>query len=73
MARLAPVMLLVLATGALPVTGGRGVSAEPEARVVPPLADPAVEPGIGRCTSDGACLVTDARGTRAATPLRPAR
>lgn len=38
-------------------------------RVVAPLADPAVVPGIARCTSDGACTVTDEAGTRAATPL----
>ena len=39
--------------------------------VVAPLADPSVVPGIGRCTSDGACTVTDAAGTRPAAPLRP--
>jgi hypothetical protein len=41
-----------------------------ETRVVAPLADPALAPGIGRCTSDGACTVTDAAGTRPGTPLR---
>jgi hypothetical protein len=35
-----------------------------ETRVVPPLADPAVVPGVARCTSDGACTVTDDAGTR---------
>lgn len=40
--------------------------------VVAPLADPSVVPGIGRCTSDGACTVTDTTGTRPAAPLRPA-
>jgi hypothetical protein len=29
-----------------------------------------VAAGVGRCTSDGACTVTDDRGTRAAAPLR---
>jgi hypothetical protein len=29
-------------------------------RIVAPLADPAVVPGVGRCTSDGRCTVTDA-------------
>jgi hypothetical protein len=32
-------------------------------RVVAPLADPAVVPGVARCTSDGPCTVTDASGT----------
>jgi hypothetical protein len=40
-----------------------------EVRVVPPLADPALVPGVGRCTSDGRCTVTDEAGTRTATPL----
>ena len=40
-------------------------------QVVPPIADPSAVPGIGRCTSDGACTVTDAAGTRPATRLRP--
>jgi len=44
-----------------------------ETAVVAPLADPAVVPGVGRCTSDGACTVTDEAGTRGATPLRLAR
>lgn len=35
-----------------------------ETRVVPSLADPAIVPGVARCTSDGVCLVTDAFGTR---------
>jgi hypothetical protein len=39
----------------------------PDIRVVPPLADPSLVPGVARCTSDGACTVTDASGTRAAT------
>lgn len=38
-------------------------------RVVPALADPALVPGIARCTSDGACTVTDSTGTRPGTPL----
>jgi hypothetical protein len=44
-----------------------------DTHVVAPLADPAVVPGIGRCTSDGACTVTDAAGTRRGTPLRIVR
>jgi hypothetical protein len=44
-----------------------------ETRVVPPLADPRVEPGVGRCTSDGACTVTDAAGTRRGSRLAPSR
>jgi hypothetical protein len=43
--------------------------AVPETHVVPPLADPALVPGVARCTSDGACTVTDAGGTRAAIVL----
>jgi hypothetical protein len=43
-----------------------------ETHVVAPLPDPAMVPGVGRCTSDGACTVTDAAGTRRATALRPA-
>ncbi len=42
-----------------PVVGG----------VVAPLADPAVVPGVGRCTSDGICVVTDDAGTRAAAGI----
>jgi hypothetical protein len=38
----------------------------PESRVVAPLADPALVPGVARCTSDGICFVTDASGTRRA-------
>lgn len=42
--------------------------------IVPPLADPAVAPGVGRCTSDGACTVTGEDGTtRAASRLSPSR
>jgi hypothetical protein len=44
-----------------------------ETRVVPPLADPAIVPGVGRCTSDGRCSVTDERGTRRGTPFRLSR
>jgi hypothetical protein len=35
-----------------------------ETRVVPPLADPAIVPGVTRCTSDGRCTVADESGTR---------
>jgi hypothetical protein len=60
-------VLLVLATGfAVPLRHG-----PIETRIVAPLADPAAVPGIGRCTSDGVCTVTDAAGTRRATPLAP--
>jgi hypothetical protein len=38
--------------------------------VVAPLADPSAVPGIGRCTSDGECTVTEDAGTRRAAPLR---
>jgi hypothetical protein len=40
-----------------------------ETRVVAPLADPAVSPGVARCTSDGRCTVTDAEGTRPGSRL----
>jgi hypothetical protein len=42
-------------------------------RVVAPLADPTVVPGVARCTSDGECTVTDESGTRSGTPLLFAR
>lgn len=46
--------------------------AVPRAAVAAPRADPAITAGVGRCTSDGVCTVTDdGGGTRAATPLRP--
>jgi hypothetical protein len=41
--------------------------------VVAPLADPGVAPGVARCTSDGACTITEAAGTRRAAPLRLSR
>jgi hypothetical protein len=44
-----------------------------EHRVVAPLADPALAPGVARCTSDGVCIVTDDGGTHAGTPLTIAR
>jgi hypothetical protein len=44
-----------------------------ETRVVPPLADPRLVPGVGRCTSDGVCTVTDAAGTRSGSRLAPSR
>lgn len=70
---LAPVMLLFVAVGgAVAASGAAGERAEVETRIVAPLADPALEAGVARCMSDGACVVTDARGTRAATPLRSA-
>lgn len=37
--------------------------------VAPTLAAPSLAPGVGRCTSDGVCTVTDAAGTREGTPL----
>ncbi len=40
-----------------------------ETRIVPPLADPALVPGVARCTSDGHCTVTDERGTHPGTML----
>jgi hypothetical protein len=40
-----------------------------EPRIVAPLADPALAPGVARCTSDRVCIVTDDGGTRAGTPL----
>jgi hypothetical protein len=35
-----------------------------QTRVVAPIADPALAPGVARCTSDGRCTVTDESGTR---------
>jgi hypothetical protein len=61
MARAALCTLLLLAAGNHSPTA---VPEPPEGRVIPPLADPAAVPGIARCTSDGACTVTDASGTR---------
>jgi hypothetical protein len=40
-----------------------------ETRVVPALADPGLVPGVGRCTSDGRCTVTDGGGTRVGSRL----
>lgn len=57
--------LLLLSGGNVPGPAPRPAV---EAGVVPPLADPALVPGIARCTSDRACLVTDASGTRPGTP-----
>jgi hypothetical protein len=45
-------------------------SATAGATIAAPLGARSVTPGVGRCTSDGACTVTDDRGTRAAAPLR---
>lgn len=66
MLRLAVLTALLAAS-----TAGTPGQARPagETRVVAPLADPRVVPGVGRCTSDGACTVTDAAGTRAVAPL----
>jgi hypothetical protein len=66
MLRLAALAVLLAAatSAALPHARTAG-----EPRVVAPLADPRAVPGVGRCTSDGVCTVTDAAGTRPATPL----
>jgi hypothetical protein len=60
----------VAAAAALGAAGERPMlRLSTELRVAPPIADPALVPGIARCTSDGRCTVTDAGGTRAGTPL----
>jgi hypothetical protein len=67
MARRSRKLLLALALAA---TSAGLASSEPlrplpvRTPVVPALADPAVLPGIARCTSDGRCVVTDRDGTR---------
>jgi len=58
--------LLLLAT-ARAGDGGRPPAGD--LSIVPPLADPALVPGIARCTSDRACTVTAAGRTRPGTPL----
>jgi hypothetical protein len=77
MRRLAARTVIGAALAAAVGVGGaaydRPVRRAPETRVVPPLADPALAPGVAGCTSDGACTVTDASGTRAATALGPPR
>ena len=60
-------LLLLAAAAPAAHDGLRPRAGEP--RVVPPLADPALVPGVARCTSDRACSVTDADGTRQGTPL----
>jgi hypothetical protein len=62
--------VLLGASAAVAVGQRPPVRAAGEARVVPPLADPRLVPGIARCTSDGRCTVTDEAGTRPGTPLR---
>jgi hypothetical protein len=64
--RLAAALALFVAAAA---PAPRAPAVSPSTRVSTGLADPALEPGIGRCTSDGVCTVTDSSGTRAATPL----
>jgi hypothetical protein len=67
MPRLAKIAALALLTTA-PAAGL--VHARLETRVAPPLAAPGVDPGVGRCTSDRVCTVTDEDGrTRRGTPL----
>jgi hypothetical protein len=67
MLRLAQVAALALAAAA---PAAALVHARLETRVVPPLAAPGVEPGVGRCTSDRVCTVTDDLGqTRPGTPV----
>ncbi len=64
LASLIAVMTIAVAPAPAPLVGaGRAPAAAPLA------ASPAV-PGVGRCTSDGACTVTDEAGTRQASPLR---
>ena len=69
MIRLATLTTLLLLAAAAP-GAHRALGEE---RVVAPLADPTVVPGVARCTSDGACTVTDESGTRSGTPLLFAR
>jgi hypothetical protein len=64
---------LAAAVAVVGAAHGRPVSRPPELRVVAPLADPALAPGVARCTSDGLCTVTDASGTRRATVLAAPR
>ncbi len=49
-------------------------AAPPRTRITAPLVDRAATPGVGRCTSDGACTVTDGAGrTRPASRLALSR
>jgi hypothetical protein len=62
--------VLAAASVAAASAAGRELRLLPaELRIVAPLADRALEPGVARCTSDGRCTVTDAEGTRPGTPL----
>ncbi len=54
-----------VASGVAPHGSLAGLASE--TRVVPPLADPALVPGVARCTSDGVCMVADERGTHRGT------
>jgi len=54
-----------VASGVAPSGSLAGLASE--TRVVPPLADPALVPGVARCTSDGVCTVADERGTHRGT------
>jgi hypothetical protein len=69
------VKLVLLGAVAVATAAGSAAGSHPlrrlasETRIVPPLADPALVPGVARCTSDGHCTVTDERGTRPGTML----
>jgi hypothetical protein len=64
------VVLAAVTVGAAASAAGHPLRRLPtETRIVAPLADPALVPGVARCTSDAVCTVTDERGTRGGTPL----
>jgi hypothetical protein len=64
LASLIAVMTIAVAPAPGPLVGaGRAPAAVP-------LAASPTAPGVGRCTSDGACTVTNDDGTRQASPLR---
>jgi len=72
MRRLIVKLLFLGAAGAVAgatATSGKLAVRVSETRVVPPLADAALIPGVTRCTSDGVATVTDEFGTRRGTPL----
>lgn len=54
-----------VASGVAPHVRLAGLASE--TRVVPPLADPALVPGVAHCTSDGVCMVADEHGTHRGT------
>jgi hypothetical protein len=63
-------LLLAAGTFAAALHAAQPAASATAAAAVAPLGPRAVTPGVGRCTSDGACTVTDDQGTREAAPLR---